>query len=66
MTLFGARLGRVIGRRLVISVLESDVCLSKCRHGADDGSYMTHFVHARGKVDWLEPVSDEDYAEKRG
>lgn len=35
-------------------------------HGADDGSYMVHFVHAHGSVDWKEPVSDEDYAKKSG
>jgi quercetin dioxygenase-like cupin family protein len=35
-------------------------------HGADDGSYMVHFVHAHGSVDWLEAVSDEDYAKKSG
>ena len=29
-------------------------------HGADDDSLMAHFVHARGKVDWLETVSDEE------
>jgi len=35
-----------------------------CRHGADDGSFMTHFVHAHGSVDWLEAVSEEDYKKK--
>ena len=29
-------------------------------HGADDGSYMAHFVHAHGKTEWKEAVSDEE------
>ena len=33
-------------------------------HGADDGSYMTHFAFARGGVQWLDPVSEEEYAAK--
>jgi quercetin dioxygenase-like cupin family protein len=35
-------------------------------HGADDDSGMVHFVHAHGAVEWLEPVSDEDYGKKSG
>ncbi|KAK3051574.1 hypothetical protein LTR09_007229 [Extremus antarcticus] len=35
-------------------------------HGADDGAYMVHFVHAHGDVEWLEPVSDEEYSKKSG
>ncbi|KAF2096001.1 cupin domain-containing protein [Rhizodiscina lignyota] len=33
-------------------------------HGADDGSLMTHFAFARGSVQWLEPVSEQEYAAK--
>ena len=33
-------------------------------HGADDGSYMVHFVFARGKVDWSEAVTEEEYGQK--
>lgn len=33
-------------------------------HGGDDGSYMTHLAIAFGKSEWLEPVSEVDYASK--
>jgi len=31
-------------------------------HGADAGSYLLHLAISIGKTEWLEPVSDEDYA----
>jgi quercetin dioxygenase-like cupin family protein len=30
-------------------------------HGADKGSYMVHTAATHGKLDWLEPVSEEEY-----
>ena len=30
-------------------------------HGADKGSYMVHTAATHGKMDWGEPVSDEEY-----
>lgn len=33
-------------------------------HGADDGSYMVHMAVSHGKVDWLQPVTDEEYNKK--
>lgn len=52
-------------RRFVPNVVDTADTLCLFIVGADDGSYMTHFVHAHGSVDWLEPVSEEDYAKKR-
>ncbi|GME66302.1 uncharacterized protein APUU_51522S [Neofusicoccum parvum] len=34
-------------------------------HGADDESYMMHFVVAHGKTEWMEPVSEEEYAKRK-
>jgi quercetin dioxygenase-like cupin family protein len=31
-------------------------------HGAAPGSYLLHVAISLGDADWLEPVSDEDYA----
>ncbi|PSN66584.1 RmlC-like cupin [Corynespora cassiicola Philippines] len=31
-------------------------------HGADAGSYMIHYAAAFGATEWMEEVSDEDYA----
>lgn len=33
-------------------------------HGADDGSYMIHEAYSFGKVDWYDPVTDDEYAAK--
>lgn len=33
-------------------------------HGADDGSMMVHQVVTHGKVEWYEPVSEEEYGKK--
>jgi len=30
-------------------------------HGADKGSYMVHTAATHGKMEWHEPVSDEEY-----
>lgn len=35
-------------------------------HGADDGCYMVHEASSFGKVDWYDPVTDEEYAAKKG
>lgn len=34
-------------------------------HGADDGSIMTHLVVGLGKTTWLDPVTDEQYGNKK-
>lgn len=34
-------------------------------HGSDDGSYMTHLAIGFGASEWLEPVTDEEYAKKK-
>jgi quercetin dioxygenase-like cupin family protein len=31
-------------------------------HGADASSYVVHLAVSLGETEWLEPVSDEDYA----
>jgi quercetin dioxygenase-like cupin family protein len=33
-------------------------------HGGDDGSHMVHTAISQGKAEWLEEVTDEDYAKK--
>ena len=33
-------------------------------HGVDDGTFMMHFVCGLGKINWLDPVTDEEYAKK--
>ena len=34
-------------------------------HGADDGSFMVHEATSFGRIDWYEPVAEEDYAAKK-
>lgn len=31
-------------------------------HGADPDSYLLHMAFSLGKVEWLDPVTDEEYA----
>jgi quercetin dioxygenase-like cupin family protein len=35
-------------------------------HGAAPGSYLLHYAVSVGGTDWLEPVSDDDYASATG
>jgi quercetin dioxygenase-like cupin family protein len=34
-------------------------------HGADNGTYLQHFVAAHGKTEWLNEVTDEEYNAKQ-
>ncbi|KAH0831530.1 cupin [Fonsecaea pedrosoi] len=34
-------------------------------HGADGASFMVHEAVSYGKIDWYEPVKDEEYAAKK-